>query len=264
MRSVIAHLKKILKEDPGIVNIMENSDDVVEENSGESGQGRVRLAVQVAEARTQDRAGDFTNVSARDTPPAPTAIVEIQDSIAGVIETMSFDNEGEAAAQKFRNTGRFTMNDLKAAIALIPPHQHVALLGHLHITAEIVPAESSDTDPVLEDEQEYIMPWVLENTSDQELDLFHKKSCESCFVEPLLIYFSCGFTPMGLFPAAMACFISNKSFVFIREGVKKNMVQFLYGTNKVCVTLISRRKYFEVIVHVNLVSKTPFTMNVPL
>ncbi len=161
---------------------------------------------------------------------------------------MSFDNEGQAAAEKFRNTGRFTMNDLKAAITLIPPHQHVALLGHLHIIAEIVLAESFDTVPVLEEKKEYIMPWVLENTSDQELDLFHKESCESCFVEPLLIYFSCGFAPMGLFPAAMACFISNKSFIFIRKGVKKNMVQFLYGTKKVLVTLISRRKYFEVIV----------------
>ncbi len=161
---------------------------------------------------------------------------------------MSFDSVGQATAQKFRNTGLFTMKDLKAATALIPPHQHVALLGHLHIIAEIVPAESSDTDPVLEEEKEYIMPCVLENTSDQELDLFHKESCKSCFVEPLLIYFSCGFTPMGLFPAAMACFISNKSFVFIREGVKKNMVQFLYGTKKVRVTFISRCKHFEVIV----------------
>ncbi len=109
---------------------------------------------------------------------------------------MSFDSVGQATAE---NTGRFTMKDLKTATALIPPHQHVALLGHLHIVAEIVPAKSSDTDPVLEEEEEYIMPCVLENTSDQVLDLFHKESCESCFVEPLLIYFSCGFTPRGLF-----------------------------------------------------------------
>ncbi len=135
-------------------------------------------------------------------------IIDIQDSIAGVIlEAMSFDSIGQATAEKFRNTGPFTMKDLKAATALIPSHhQLVALLGHLHMVAEIVPAESSDTDPVLEEEKEYIMPCVLQNTSDQELDLFHKKSCRSCFVEPLLIYFSCGFTPMGLFPAAMALF----------------------------------------------------------
>ncbi len=184
-------------------------------------------------------------------------IIDIQvvyDSITGVIlKAMSFDSTCQATAEKFRNTGRFTMKDLKEATAdilgdLIPPHQLVALLDHLHIVAAVMPIESSNTDPILEEKKEYIMPCVLENTSAKELDLFHKESYRSCFMEPLLIYFSCGFTPMGLFPAAMACFISNKSFIFIREGVKKNMVQFLYGTRKVRVTFISRCKYFEVVV----------------
>ncbi len=184
-------------------------------------------------------------------------IIDIQvvyDSITGVIlKAMSFDSTCQATAERFRNTGRFTMKDLKAATAdilgdLIPPHQLVALLDHLHIVAAVIPVESSDTDSILEEKNEYIMPCVLANTSAKELDVFHTESCISCFMEPLLIYFSCGFTPMGLFPAAMACFISNKSFFFIREGVKKNMVQFLYGTKKVRVTFISRCKYFEVVV----------------
>ncbi len=184
-------------------------------------------------------------------------IIDIQvvyDSITGVIlKAMSFDSTCQATAERFRNTGRFTMKDLKAATAdilrdLIPPHQLVALLDHLHIVAEIVPVESSDTNSVLEEKKEYIMPCVLENTSAKELDLFHKESYRSCFMEPLLVYFHCGFTPMGLFPAVMACFISNKSFLFIREGVKKNMVHFLYGIKGVRVTFISRCKYFEVVV----------------
>ncbi len=62
------------------------------------------------------------------------------------------------------------------------------------------------------------------------------------------MYFSSGFTPMGLFSASMACFISKKSFTFIREGVKKSMVHFLYGQKKIRVTFISRCKYFEVVV----------------
>ncbi len=144
------------------------------------------------------------------------------------------------------------MKDLKAATAdilgdLILPHQLVALFDHLHIVAEIVPVESSDTNSVLEEKKEYNMPCALENTSAKELDLFHKESFSSCFMEPLLIYFSCGFTPMGLFPAAMACFIYNKSFIYIREGVKKNMVQFLFGAKKVRVTFTSQSKYFEVV-----------------
>ncbi len=184
-------------------------------------------------------------------------IIDIQvvyDSITDVIlKAMSFNFVGQAKAERFRNTGQFTMNDLKAATAnilgdLIPPHQLVALLDHLHIVAEIVPVESAGSNSVLEEEKEYIMPCVLENTSAKELDLFHKESYRSCFMEPLLIYFRCGFTPMGLFPAAMACFISSKSFLFIREGVKKNMVHFLYGIKGVRVTFISQCKYFEVVV----------------
>ncbi len=184
-------------------------------------------------------------------------IIDIQvvyDSITGVIlKAMSFDSVGQATAERFRKTGRFSMTDLKTATAdisgdLIPSEQLVALLAYLHLIAEIVSVESSDTNSVLDEEKEYIMPCVLENTSAKELDQFHKESFSSCFVEPLLMYFSSGFTPMGLFPAAMTSLISNKSFTFIREGVKKNMVHFLYGMKKIRVTFISRCKYFEVVV----------------
>ncbi len=185
-------------------------------------------------------------------------IIDIQvvyDSITGVIlKTMSFDSVGQATAERFRKTGRFSMTDLKAATAdisgdLIPPELLVALLSYLHIIAHIVSVKSSDTNSVLGEGKEYIMPCVLENTSAKELDQFHKESCRSCFMEPLLMYFSCGFTPLGLFPAAMACYISNKSFTFIGEGVKKNMVHFMYGSKQIRVTFISRCKYFEVIVY---------------
>ncbi len=139
------------------------------------------------------------------------------------------------------------MTDLKTATAdisgdLIPLEQLVALLAYLHLIAEIALVESSDTNSVLEEEKEYIIPCVLENTSAKELDLFHKESCTSCFVEPLLMYFRSGFIPMGLFPAAMACLISNKSFTFITEGGKKNMVHFLYGTKKVHVFFVWNKK----------------------
>ncbi len=176
----------------------------------------------------------------------------VYDSITGVIlKAMSFDKVGQATAERFRKTGRFTMKDLKSATAdisgdVIPPEQLVALLAHLHIIAEIVSVEYSKS--VLEEEKEYIIPCVLENTSAKELDLFHKESCRSCLVEPLLMYFSSGFTPMGLFSASMACLVSNKSFTFIREGVKKNMVPFLYGSSLIRVTFVSRSKHFEMVV----------------
>ncbi len=175
-------------------------------------------------------------------------------TVTGVIlKAMSFDSVGQATSERLKKTGRFTMTDLKTATAdisgdLIPPEQLVALLSYLHIIAQIVSVESSDTNSVLGEVKEYIMPCVLENTSSKELDLFHKESCRSCFMEPLLMYFSSGFTPMGLFPAAMACLVSNKSFTFIGEGVKKNMAHFMYGSKQIRVTFISRCKYFEVVI----------------
>ncbi len=174
-------------------------------------------------------------------------IIDIQvvyDSITGVIlKTMDFDSVGQARAERFRKTGRFTMKDLKTATAdisgdVIPPEQLVALLAYLHI-AEIVSVESSFTNSVLEEEKEYFIPCVLENTSAKELDLFHKEACRSCFVELLLMHFSSEFTPLGLFPAVIACLISSKSVTFIGEGVKKNMVHFMYGSKQLCVTFIS-------------------------
>ncbi len=198
----------------------------------------------------------FPNVSGLE----DLVIIDIQvvyDSITGIIlNAMSFDKVRKAKSERFRKTGRFTMNDLKSTTAnisgdLIPPEQLVALLAYLHIIAEIVSVESSDTNPVLEEEKEYIMPCVLENTSAKELDQFHTESCSSCFADPLLMYFSSGFTPMGLFSVVMACFISKKSFTFIKEGIKKNMVHFLYGSNLIRVTFISRSTYFEVIASCN-------------
>ncbi len=142
------------------------------------------------------------------------------------------------------------MEDLTSATAniskdVIPPNKLVVLLAYLHIIAQIL-RNTPDTQPVTE-EREYIMPCVLESTSCRELDLFHKEVCQSYPVLPLRVYYTCGFTPMGLFPALIACFISNASFIFIREGVKKNMVQFLFES-ALDVTFISRPTYYEVVV----------------
>ncbi len=132
----------------------------------------------------------------------------VYDSITGVIlKAMSFDSVGQAKSKRFRKTGRFTMKDLKSTTSkisgdVIPPEQLVALLAYLHIIAEIVSVEYCKS--VLEEEKEYIIPCVLENTSAKELDLFHKESFRSCLVEPLLMYLSSGFTPMAHFSASTA------------------------------------------------------------
>ncbi len=185
-------------------------------------------------------------------------IIDVQvvyDSITAVIlQSMSFDNVGQVPAERFKKTGQFTMRDIALATAgisedIVPPLKLVALLEYLHIIAQIVPVDTSHIDSGKENDV-YIMPCVLENTSHQELDLFHKEACRASLALPLSVYFTCGFTPMGLFPAMIACFISNKSFTLIKESIKKNMVQFLFDA-KLQVTFICRPKYFEVAVDCN-------------
>ncbi len=185
-------------------------------------------------------------------------IIDVQvvyDSITAVIlQSMSFDNVGQVPAERFRKTGQFTIQDITLATAgisedIVPPLKLVALLEYLHIIAQILRVDTSHIDSGKENDV-YIMPCVLESTSHQELDLFHKEACRASLALPLSVYFTCGFTPMGLFPAMIACFISNESFTLIKESIKKNMVQFLFDAS-LQVTFIRRPKYFEVAVHCN-------------
>ena len=180
-------------------------------------------------------------------------IIDIQvvyDSVTTIIlRAMSFDSVGQVTAEKFRRTGQFILKDLieSKAIAtddLIPPRKLVALLVFLHIISHIFSSDASST----EEEAVYIMPCVLMSTSSEELDLYHKEACKACLAAPLMVRYSCGFTPIGIFPAMIACLVSNKLFFFIKEGVKKNMVQFRYGSKGSLVSFISRPRYFEVVI----------------
>ena len=180
-------------------------------------------------------------------------IIDIQvvyDSVTNIIlRAMSFDSVGQVTAEKFRRTGQFILKDLiesKAIVTddLIPPRKLVALLVFLHIISQIFSSDASST----EEEAVYIMPCVLESTSSEELDLYHKEACKACLAAPLMVRYTCGFTPIGIFPAMIACLVSNKLFFFIKEGVKKNMVQFRFGSKGSLVSFISRPRYFEVII----------------
>ena len=69
---------------------------------------------------------------------------------------MSFDNVGQARAEKFRETGRFVLEDLVTNTGhvsggdLIPPEKLIALLEILHIIAAIVPVQHSTSSKIKE------------------------------------------------------------------------------------------------------------------
>ena len=187
-------------------------------------------------------------------------IVDIQvvyDSVTILIlRSLRFKNVGQASAEKFRKTGQFSLQDLVRATAkhsgdLIPPLKLVALLEYLHIIAKIygaesLPSQSSERSLV------YIMPCVLEHASKEQLEIIHKNATKPFSASPLMVQFTCGFVPIGLFPAMIACLIANKSFFLIRAGIKKNLVQFRYGSRQSLVTFMSRPKYYEITISILL------------
>lgn len=167
----------------------------------------------------------------------------VYDSVTNLIlRSLKSKEVGKAAAERFKKTGQFSLDDLNASIAKvpgdnIPPAKLVALLLYLHIIACI---------PVTDGEMTYIMTCVLENASKEELDSFQKNVSGSHSVAPIMIRYKCGFVPFGVFPAIIASLIGNKSLKLIKTGIKKNRVQFRHGPDRTLVTFMSWPTYYEI------------------
>ena len=168
-----------------------------------------------------------------------------------ILRAMSYYEVGHKDAEGFRKTGKFTLSQIitlasKVSGDYIPIHKLVALLEFLLIIARIffnqqTPFQSS----FIEEEVTYIMPCVLNSATMEELDSISKKPHEVC---PIMVRFKCGFVPIGIFPAMVACLITNKSFILIEEGLLKNVVQFRYGLHYTLLTFICRSTYYEIII----------------
>ena len=184
----------------------------------------------------------------KDTVISDTQIV--YDSATNlIVNTFKFGTVSVAASERFRETGQFSLEDIRGATAqvsgdYIPLLKLVKLLEHLNIIAPITtsPASSSQSSEVT-----YFMPCVLQNATHEELDEWWKNnsSPHSNSPAPLFIHYNCGFSLIGVFPAMIANLVGNKSLHLVVDGIKKNRMQFLmlegdYDT----VTLISHPKYY--------------------
>ena len=112
--------------------------------------------------------------------------------------------------------------------------------------------------------RKFIMPAVLPIASDVEMDWLRnpsqageelKKSGREYHKAPIMIHFSCGFVPFGVFSACMAYLIEPKNekslqWVLSNDAVYRNMVTFRVNKKKEItkffVTLISRLHCFEI------------------
>ena len=180
-----------------------------------------------------------------------------------IVDTFRFGSGvGVAASEKFRETGQFSLSDIRKATSsvsgdYIPLLKLVKLLEHLNIIAPITRPKpsSSRASSTQSCEVSYFMPCVLQNATREELDKWWESNFNPLSPAPLFIRYKCGFSLIGIFPAMIANLAGNKSLHMIVEGIKKNRVQFrMLGDNYDIVTFISHPKYYAV--HITF-TKTP-------
>ena len=184
-------------------------------------------------------------------------IIDIQivyDSVTILIlRAMNYEEVGHCNAEEFKKTGQFALSHVIAAMSkvsgdVIPPQKLVALLEFLHIIARIPDSSRDQTvsSCCKQDDVTYIMPCVLKNASTEEVDSVSQDISRPDSVAPIMVYFTCGFVPIGVFPAMIASLISNKSFELIKKGIKKNMVRFHFGSEYHLIILICRPQYYMI------------------
>ena len=112
-----------------------------------------------------------------------------------IVDTFKFSRVGKAASQKFRETGQFSLGDIKAATCgvsgdYIPLLKLVKLLEHLNIIAPITPPRpsSSQASSTQSSEVSFFMPCVLQNAGREELAKWWESN--SSPLSPLLCLFA--------------------------------------------------------------------------
>ena len=175
------------------------------------------------------------------------------DSVTSLImNSFTFDNI-EERAEKFLKTGQFRYTDIENITVdpkrdSLSPQQLVGLLEHLNIIAPLrchLP-QSNDAHQ----EQIYFMPAVLRHVKEEELHIEHS----STDLAPLIIAFTCGFVPVGVFCAMIANLVAQEGTCGWELLEPNEHNEHILCKNRVTfrmdfaydVTLVSRPKWYEV------------------
>ena len=182
--------------------------------------------------------------------------IPFKDIAAALHEHRHIWTKATSTEERAEDIKYFEVKELQDALAAIkkdyiPLLQLVKLLEHLSIIAPIV-----QSDP-LQSSKVYLMPCILENMSREELRDFRKNDSNQLLPASLLIRYECGFVPLGVFPATIANLVGQSSLKLIEKGIKKNRVQFRFGTDRDTITLISQPKYYEVSIKRETFAETP-------
>ena len=176
-------------------------------------------------------------------------IIDLQlvfDHITQLI-TSSFTFRGiqrPGSKELFRTTGQFSESAIRRLFLRndpLTPLKLLSLLKHLHIIAGPMKG--------LKNENYYFLPCALKPTT-LEQDVGNL----SMFPGPLLIYFECGYCPVGMFCCLVVHLISTTQQSELKWTLDKpshyrNKITFLVGKCYDKITLINRATYFEILIN---------------
>ena len=177
-------------------------------------------------------------------------IIDLQqlfDRITQLI-TSSFTFEATksaAIATEFCTTGQFTEKHIRKLSFRkddpLTPSRLVSLLKHLHIVVGF-----TETKGGHKTENYYFMPCALKPTA---VEVDHRD--QSISPPPLLIYFECGYNPVGVFCCLVVYLLSSTSQSGLEWTLEKpphyrNKITFSVGQCFDHITLIGRATYLEV------------------
>ena len=185
------------------------------------------------------------------------------DSVTDLIlNSFELKQVSKFACDKFKKNGQFSFKDIQK-IAKNSKSDHlslpelVKLLEHLNIIAPIRPGCHSSSP---QSDEVYFMPAVLKHATEEKLYM-ERSSTDPV---PLMIHFQCGFVPVGVFCAMIACLVAQEGtlgWILLEPGdghiLCKNKVTFRIN-GAFNIILISKPKWYEV--HIACISTTKKTL----
>ena len=184
--------------------------------------------------------------------------VPVKDIIAALWDYFPLWKLGKAPREREDDIKYVEVDDLEKALSLvekdlIPLDQLIKLLEHLNI---IAPIHQSDLNPSPPSSSQvtHLMPCLLKSATNEELDDIHpRRGSNPLHPAPLMIRYECGFVPLGVFPALIARLVGQswpqgKEWMLDNTLIRKNKVTFIVKPNYDRVTLISRPRFYEVVV----------------
>ena len=170
-----------------------------------------------------------------------------------IVYTFRFGSVSVAVSERFQKTGLFTLEDIAEVTAgvsgdYLPLDKLVKLLQHINAIATFTPSRHTllSSSMATTHKELLFMPCVLQNASPEDLTKWRRSVSKLLTAAPLFITYECGYIPFGVFPAAVGKLAGDKAVKKMVDGIKKNRVQFQFGSDRDTVTLVSQPKYYAI------------------